>query len=101
MRVFEEDDVVFAGAWLGFVAVDEDVLGFLGDFGDEGPLHAGGEAGAAATAQAGGFHGVDDPLGAFGNGLLGGLVAVELDVLVDVRGAHTKALGEDLHFIGM
>ena len=35
MRVFEEDDMVLAGAGLGLVAVDEDVLGLFGDLGDE------------------------------------------------------------------
>ncbi len=63
VRVVQEDDVVFAGAGLGLVAVDQDVLGLLGLLGDEGPLHAGGEACAAASAQAGGLHGVDDPGG--------------------------------------
>ncbi len=61
VRVVQEDDVILAGAGLGLVAVDQDVLGLVGLLGHEGPLHAGGEAGAAATAQAGGLHGVDDP----------------------------------------
>ncbi len=52
VRVFEEDHVIFTGAGLGLVAVDQDVLGLGGDLGDEAPLHAGGKAGAAAAAQA-------------------------------------------------
>ena len=97
--VFEEDDVVFAGAGFGFVAVDQDVLGFFGVLGDEGPLHARGESGSAATAHAGGLHGVDDPGGhllrAFGDGLLNGLVAVELDVFVDVRWRPGRSGGRE------
>ena len=56
VRIVEEDDVILAGAGLGFVAVDQDVLRLVGLLGDEGPLHAGGEAGAAAAAHAGGLH---------------------------------------------
>ncbi len=100
VRVFKEDDVVFAGAGLGLVAVDQDVLGLFALLGDEGPLEAGGEAGAAAAAEAGGFHGVDDPLGAFVHGLLDGLVAVELHVLVDRSGALAEAALEDDDLVG-
>ena len=51
----------------------------------EAPLHAGGEAGAAAAAQAGGLHLVDDLLGRhLGEHLGQGLVAVAGDVLVDL-----------------
>ena len=52
VRVFEEEDVVLAGAGLGLVAVDQDVLWLRRGLGDEAPLHAGGEARAAASAQA-------------------------------------------------
>ena len=99
--IVQEEDVVLAGAGLGLVSVDEDVFGLFGLLGDEGPLESGGEAGAAAAAHAGGFHGVDDPLGTFGDGLPDGLVAVELDVLFNVRCAQAEAAGEDFYFIGM
>ena len=39
--------------------------------------------------------------GPCGDGLLDGLVAVELDVLVDVGRALAEAAGEDFDFIGM
>ena len=105
VRVLEEDDVVLAGAGLGFVAVDEHVLGLFRLLGHEAPLHAGGEAGAAAAAQPGGFHDVDDPaghgFGALGERHLHGLVAVELEVLVDAGSALAPAALEDDRFVGM
>ena len=76
-------------------------LGFGDLLGHEGPLHAGGKARAAAAAQVRGLHLVDDPVGALREALLRGLVAAELDVLVDVGRALAEALRDDLHFIGM
>ncbi len=90
-----------AGARLGFVAVDEDVLWLFGLLGDEGPLHAGRETSSAAAAKAGGLHGVDDPFGTLGDGLLNGLVAVKLEVLLDICSALTETAGDDFYFIGM
>src|SRR5215469_34170 len=101
VRVVQEDDVILARARLGFVTVDENVLGFLGGLGDEGPLHARGEACSAAAAKAGSFHLADDPIGSFFDGELYGLVAIELDVLVDVGCALAEAAGENANFIRM
>ena len=100
VRIFKEDDVVLAGAGLGLVAVDQDVLGLFRLLGDKGPFEAGGEAGTATSAQAGGLHGVDDPLGTFFHGLLDGLIAVEFHVLVDVAGALAEAALEDDNLVG-
>ncbi len=55
VRIVQEDQVVLAGAGLALVAVDEDVLGLGRLLGNEGPLHAGREARAAAAAQAEAF----------------------------------------------
>ena len=101
VRIMQEDDVVFAGGGFGFVAVDENIFRMLALLGDERPLHAGREAGAAAAAQAGGLHLVDDPLGRLAETLLQRLIAAELDVLVDIGRALAKAEGEQSHFIGM
>jgi hypothetical protein len=101
VRIFEEDDVVFAGAGFGLIAVDQDVLGFLGDFGHEGPLHTGGEACTATATEAGYLHRVDDPLGTLRDCLLDGLVAIELEVLVDVGCALAEAAGDYFDFIWM
>ncbi len=83
--IVQEDEVILAGAGLALVAVDEDVLGLGGLLGNEGPLHARGEARAAAAAQAAGFHLIDDPLGALREAFLDRLIAAELDVAIDVR----------------
>src|SRR5579859_3759747 len=99
--VVQEDEVVFAGAGLGLVSVDQNIFGFGGLLWDERPFQAGGEACAAAAAEAGGFHLVDDPVGAFGEGFFGGLVAAQLDVAIDVGRSHAEALGDDLDFVGM
>ena len=104
MRIFAEEDVVLAGAGLGLVAVDQNILGLGRSLGHERPLHPHGEARAAAPAQAARLHGVDDPrlhLFALGNGILHGFVAVQLDVFLDAGRALAEAPREHLDFIGM
>ena len=39
--------------------------------------------------------------GSIAIGLLQGLVAIQFQIAVEVGGAQAKALGDDLHFIGM
>src|SRR6202000_370228 len=74
------DLAVFAGARLGLVGVDDEVartpiLRFLRH---EGPLHAGRESSAAAAAQAGGLHLVDDPVAALVDDRLGAVPGATL-----------------------
>src|SRR5207302_4859807 len=47
VRIMLQNGAVFAGAGLAFVAIDEDVFGFICVLGDKAPLHAGRKAGAA------------------------------------------------------
>src|SRR5579859_1075691 len=101
MRVVEENQVVLAGSGLALVAVDQHVFGLGGLLGDEGPLHTGRETCASATAKIGGLHLLNDPVGALCEAFPDGFVAAEFDVLVDVGGALTKTLGDDLDFVGM
>ncbi len=101
VRIVKEDEVILAGAGLALVAVDEDVFWLGRLLGNEGPLHASGEACAAAAPQAGGLHLFDDPFGALREALLRGLVAAELEVAIDLGRALTEAAGDDLDFIGM
>ena len=96
-----KDQVVFAGAGLAFIAVDQDILGLRRLLRHERPLHAGREASAAAAAQVGGLHLGDDAIRAHAQWPSGSLVAVELDVFVDVGRALAKAEGDDIDFIGM
>ena len=101
VRIVQEDDVVFAGAGLGFVAVDEHIFRMRALLGHERPLQPGREAGAAAAAQAGGLHLVDDPFGRLPEALLQRLIAAQLDIFVDIGRALAKAEGEQPDFIGM
>ncbi len=80
-----KDQAVFAGARLALISVDQDVFRFRGLLGDKGPLHPGREAGAPAAAQVRGFHLRDDAFRAQFDGLAGGSVTIQLEVLVDRR----------------
>ena len=76
MRILFHEDAVVEGAGFALVGVDAQVDGAGMVLGQEGPLEAGREAGAAAAAQAGVLDGLRD-LGRrhFEDGLLQGLVA--------------------------
>src|SRR5262249_47008076 len=66
MRVVPHDLPVLAGAGLRLVGIDHEIVRTaVGLLGHERPLQPGGKAGAAAPAQARGFHLVDDPVAAF------------------------------------
>ena len=71
MRIVTHDVAILAGARLGFVGVDDEIVRpFLHLFGHERPFEACREARAAAAAQARLLHLVDDRLGpALENGL--------------------------------
>ena len=62
MGIVPHDLAVFAGAGLGLVRIDDEIGGPGIALGHERPLEAGGEAGAAASAQAGVAHLGDDPV---------------------------------------
>src|SRR5665213_2671089 len=93
--------MVLAGAWLAFVAIDEDVFWLGGLFGDKRPFHAGRESCPTSAAQTAGFHLVDDPFRALRKAFFCGLIAPELEITVDVRRAKAKAPRNDLDFIWM
>src|SRR5690606_33150118 len=85
VRVGHHERDVLAGARLRLVGVDNQIM-WLGSavcfwaLRDEPPLHAGGEARAAAAAQAGVLDGLDDRVGVHAQRLLGRLVrAVAFD----------------------
>ena len=62
VRVVAQDVAIVAGAGLALVRVAHQVLLHRRVARHEAPLHAGGEARAAAAAQAGSLHGIDDLL---------------------------------------
>ena len=76
-------------------------LGLSDCLGTNDHFHAGGKACSAAAAQAGGLHRIDDALGAEVERHPRRLIAVELEVLVDVGGALAEAALEDNDFLGM
>ena len=95
MRVALQDGAVHERARVALVGVaaDELLVGLGGR--RELPLHAGGEARAAAAAQAGLEHDVDDLLrGHLGEDLAQGLVAVKGDVLLDVLRVDDAAVAQ-------
>ena len=71
VRIVAQDFAVLAGAGLGFVAVDDEIMGpAVRLLGHERPFEAGAEAGAAAAAKPARLHLVDDPvLALFDDGL--------------------------------
>ena len=63
VRVHLHERAVLAGGWFRLIRIADHVLGFRRIFGHKGPLHAGGEARAAASAETGPFHLVNDLVG--------------------------------------
>src|SRR6266852_4690875 len=105
VRIHFHQRAILAGAGFGFIGVTDDVFRFRRILGDEGPLHAGGEACAAASAEVGFFYFVDD---GFGGHLLEsffeGLIAAGLKVDVDLVGIlHAEALTDEdgLEFVAV
>ena len=80
MRIVPHDLAVLAGAGLGLVGIDHQIArpavgGFLRH---ERPFQAGRKTGAAAAAQAGRFHLVDDPVAALVDDRLGAVPGATL-----------------------
>jgi hypothetical protein len=68
MRIVAHDLAVLAGAGLGFVGVDDEIMRALAHFlRHEGPFETGRETGAAAAAQARILHLLDDPVAPLGD----------------------------------
>jgi hypothetical protein len=86
VRVELHQQAVLERARLGLVRVADQILGLVFPLGDEAPLQAGGEAGAAAPAQARLLHLVDDRVGLHLEGLFQALVAAVLAVAADGQG---------------
>ena len=101
VRVLPHDLAVLAGAGLGLVGVDDEEGGpAVGLLGHEGPLEAGGEAGAAAAAEAGVLDLLDDPVGSLPHDLLGHLVVTALEGILEAPILLAVEVGEDAILIG-
>src|SRR6185312_2110944 len=101
MRIVQKDQVILAGSRLALISVDKHVFGLGRLLGDKRPFHAGGEPRAAPATEVGGFHLVDDPVGALIEALLCRPVAAEFDIAVDLLRALAEAAGDDLDLVGM
>ena len=102
VRVKVHQHAVFEGRRLGLVGVDGEVadarvglvaLGVGGEFGEEGPLEAAGEAGAAATPEDGLFDFVGDGVGLHRQGFFEALVAAGIEIFVNVDEVATLRVG--------
>ena len=79
MRIVPHDLAILAGAGLGLVRIDDQIVRPVSDrLGHERPLQSGWEAGAAAAAQARGLHLVDDRVAAFVQDRLGAVPGTTL-----------------------
>ena len=101
MRIVAHDVAVLAGAGLGFVGIDHQIMRPLLHFlGHEGPFEAGGEAGAAAAAQARLLDHVDDGLGPEFEDRLGAVPVAALLRGVEPRRLEAVEIGEDAVLVG-
>ena len=84
VRILVQDVAVLESAGLGFVAIDDDVVGLAVVVFDEAPLGTGREARSTASAEVGGLDHIDDLAGLHGERLFEGLVAAVGEVGLDV-----------------
>ena len=96
VRLVPHDLPVLAGAGLALVGVDHQVVRPLAHLlRHERPLHAGDEAGAAAAAQTGLAHFVDDPVATLGDQVLGAVPVAARLRAAQARLAEAVEVGED------
>ena len=96
MRIVPHDLAVLAGAGLGFVGVDDEIMRPVADrLGHERPFQAGREAGAAAAAQARGLHLVDDGVAALLQDRLGAVPGAALARAFEAPVAEAVEVPED------
>ncbi len=101
VRVMPHDLAVLAGARLGLVGVDHQVVGtpFPHLLGHERPLQAGREACAAAAAQARGLGVVDDPVAPARQDVLGQMPGAALLGGLQAPVMEAVEVGEDAVFV--
>ena len=96
MGIVLDDLPILEGARLALVGVDAEVDRLLGLLRQEAPLHAGGEARAAAAAQVRRLHQLDQLLGReLGERLPRGFVATVLAIDVELAEAGNVPAAEE------
>src|ERR1700761_1159729 len=102
MRVVPHDLAVLAGTGLGLVGVDHEVARpAVGRFlRHERPFQAGRKTRAAAAAQAGGLHLVDDPVTALVDDRLGAVPGATLARAFEAPIMEAVEIGEDAVLVG-
>jgi len=96
LRIVPHDLAVFAGAGLGLVGVDDEIMRTPARIlRHEGPLEARREAGATAAAQTRLLHFVDDPVAALGDDRRRAVPVAALERALKTRLAETVEIGED------
>src|SRR5262245_22480963 len=95
MRIVPHDLAVLAGAGLGFVGIDHEIMrAAVGLLGHERPLQSSRE-GAAAPALARGLHLVDDPVAAFFQHRLGTVPGAARTRAVEAPVVHAVEIEKD------
>jgi hypothetical protein len=96
MRIVAQDFAILAGAGLGFVGVDQQVVGAaIVDLGHERPFEAGRETRAATATQAGGLDLVGDPVPTLVEKFLGAIPTAALARAFEAPVALAVKVGED------
>ena len=101
VRIVFENQAVLAGSGLALVAVAEHIFRFGRLLRHKRPLHPRAEPGATSSAQARVLHLGNDRVRAHAQSLLHGLIAVQLEIAIDLRSALTKALRDHAYLVGM
>ena len=101
VRIVPHDLAVLAGAGLGLVGVDDEIVRpAVGLLRHERPFEAGREAGAAAAAQAGRLHLVDDPVAALVEDRLGAVPGAARHGALQAPVVEAVEIGEDAVLVG-
>ena len=96
MRIVPHDLAVLAGAGLGLVGVDDEVMRPVADrLGHERPFQSGRKTGAAAATQPGGLHLVDDGVAPFVEDRLGAVPGAALARTLEAPVAQAIEVLED------
>src|SRR5262249_59161441 len=96
MRIVPHDLAVLAGAGLGLIGVDHEIMrAAVGLFGHERPFQAGRKTGSAAATQPRSLHLIDDPIAALLQDGLGAVPGAPGACAVEAPVVEAVEIGED------